>query len=821
MKKIFFFFFLVISGSMARAQYPLPNPGKTDSAKPGKDRLDSLLSLLGKKQTKTRPYESVIKGAVAHKGLFTVYEVRDSVFFEIPDTLLHREIEFIQRLVKGTPLKGSSPGGGQVFPGELLDQAAIYFSLGPDSSLVIYEDKAISQSDSNSRINTAVKNAYGDEVVQTMRIIAWGPGRHSYIIDATALVKGASFITAMKDKPAGSNFHLEYVHNYPINVEFGIYQVIGSSHYTTNVSFIALPRVPMPQRLADRRVGYFADMVHYFADDQQKALDRHFINRWRLEPREEDRERWTKGELVEPQKSIVIYIDPATPKQWRKYLIMGINDWQKAFEQAGFKNAIMGKEWPEGDSANLDDARYSFVCYLPSPVANAYGPNIHDPRSGEIIQTHIGWYHNVMSLVHDWYQIQAAATDPRARQAKFDEDLMGQLIRFVSSHEVGHTLGLAHNFGSSSRTPVEKMRDKSWLDIHGHTASIMDYARFNYVAQPEDNIPEYDLWPRIGEYDRWAIQWGYKYSGATDPVKDKEIVSRWVTDSLEKNPRLWFGTSEDAAPKRPGDDGKKEEPVDPRSQTEDLGDNNMTANAYGIKNLKRILPNLPAWCHEKDGDYNNLEEQYGELLGQFKRYMGHVLQNVGGIERTWKSEEQSGDVYAPVPRTKQEQALAFFNEQLFITPTWLLDPAVTSKIKVPRKLDFVADLQIKILNTLIDADLLNSLGSYASLYGAGRSLPPYDLLSRLHKYIWVNLATGQPMDLYRRNLQKSYIGALADIKTSAKPEIRETEAYALACADMDRIKKEIMAALPRYSGIDRDHLESQIKAIGRTENVKP
>ncbi len=263
----------------------------------------------------------------------------------------------------------------------------------------------------------------------------------------------------------------------------------------TNTSFIILPEQPMQRRYVDERVGYFTDWLMEYGDNQQKTKKREFLNRWRLEPKPEDMEKYKRGELVEPARPIVLYIDPATPKQWRKYLILGVNDWQPAFERAGFKNAIIAKEWPENDSMRMEDARYSFINYFPSPVANAYGPNTHDPRSGEIIQTHIGWYHNVMQLLRNWYMVQAGPNDAGARKPVFDTELMGQLIRFVSSHEVGHTLGLRHNFGSSSMTPTDSLRSKTYLAKHGHTASIMDYARFNYVAQPEDNIPRELLFP--------------------------------------------------------------------------------------------------------------------------------------------------------------------------------------------------------------------------------------------------------------------------------------------------------------------------------------
>ena len=815
MKKYLFFIFLVMAAGSVRAQFPFP--GQKQEKNNDGDRLDSLLALLrNKKIAKIRPYGSVItKDAVTHQGLFTVHEVRDSFFLEIPDTLLNRHLQLIKRLVKG-----SIPelfGLLKKYPGEELESKTVYFAMAPDSSINLYNDIVASQADPGSRIAAAVKNANADAVLQTFTIVAKGKDDAGYVVDITGFLKGSSALSSVNKDP-GKAYHVEYVHAYPINVEFGVYRTYGveQTPLVTNTSLIILPQIPMRQRILDRRVGYFADNVSYFADDQHKVEKREFILRWRLEPRPEDMDRWKRGELVEPARPIVIYIDPNTPKQWVKYLILGVNDWQKAFEQAGFKNAIMGKEWPQGDSANLDDARYSFICYLPSATANAYGPNTHDLRSGEIIQTHIGWYHNVMSLVHDWYMIQAGATDPRARKPKFDDDLMGQLIRFVSSHEVGHTLGLRHNFGSSSQTPVEKLRDKEWLKVHGHTASIMDYARFNYVAQPEDNIPEESLWPHIGEYDRWAIEWGYKYSGAATVEEDKKITGRWATEKLAANPRLWYGSME----------GENKDnarwTIDPRAQSEDLGDNNMTASAYGIKNLKRILPNLPAWCHETNGQYGNLETAYNSLTEQFRQYMAHVMTNVGGVERTYKSEEMTGDVYAPVPKAMQQQALAFFNEELFTTPTWLLNPAVTNKVAVPADPDFVGDLQIRVLNSLLDSARFASLASLSARFGAASCLSQSEYLSTLHKYIWGGLATGQPMDVYRRNLQKTYIGNLADIVLSISPAIAETEVYSLARTDLVRLQKELETALPKYTTMnDRAHLESQVAVIRKIMNVKP
>lgn len=759
-----------------------------------------------------RPYEKVITtDAVAWRGLFTVYQVRDSLFFEIPDTLLNRDMMLINRYVQTPHMESDLLP--RKYPGEEIGSEAYYFSRGKDADINLCKDMQKIQADPGSRLSAAVRQSMADRVAASFPVAAIGPSGRSFVINVSSFLKTSS-VAGSQDMAGKGRYHLEYVHAYPVNVEMGIYREYGHEQiWVTNTSFLLLPEVPMEQRLFDRRVGFFTEEANYFADSQQTVEKRKFITRWRLEPKPEDRERWQRGELVEPVKPIVIYIDPHTPKQWIKYLILGINDWQKAFEQAGFKNAITGKEWPYGDSVSLDDARYSFICYLPSEITNAYGPNVHDPRSGEIVQTHVGWYHNVMTLVHDWYLVQAGATDPRTRKALFDDELMGQLIRFVSSHEVGHTLGLRHNFGSSSKTPVEKMRDKVWLQQHGHTASIMDYARFNYVAQPEDSISQDRLWPHIGEYDRWAIQWGYKYTGL-GAEEDKKVLNRLATDSLAANPRLWFGSqeAEKLNPRAPSDD--------PRCQTEDLGDNNMAANAYGIRNLQRVLPNLVVWTKEEGGFYDNLSGAYNALLDQFKRYMGHVLDNIGGVERTYRSEDTGGDVYAPVSRAQQRQALAFLHEQLFTTPQWLLDPGVINKVAAPGSTDAIGGLQQKVLKQLLGYDIFGKLLASRSQFGDSLAYPSEEYLADLHRYIWSGLPAGKPMDAFRRNLQKSYINALAELVISHNPDIEETDTWSIARADLAQIAREVKTALPKYgSGADVTHLKSVLQQIRRINNA--
>ena len=818
---------------------PAPS-GSSDTSKP---KTPAVPGFNAPKQG-PKPYKEIITDkAVSHQGLFSVHKVEDKWYFEIPDSLLKREFMAITRF--------SKTAGGGVYGGELANQQTLQWEKGPNNSLFLRVITLVNMAvDSTNNIYKAVTNSNVNPIAAAFDIKAFGKDSSSVVIDVTDYFKGDNLVVSIPTSVKGrmklgglapDRSYIQHISTFPINTEVrsvktfsaggGPPSIFGPSGPSPsdaagavtlelNTSFIMLPAVPMPKRLFDRRVGYFADDYTIYSDDQQKVETEEFIVRWRLEPKEEDKERWRKGELVEPAKPIVYYIDPATPKKWRPYLIQGVNDWQKAFEKAGFKNAIQAKEWPENDTTmSLEDARYSVLRYFASDIENAYGPNIHDPRSGEIIESHIGWYHNIMQLLHDWYMIQTAAVDPHARKIKLDDSLMGELIRFVSSHEVGHTLGLRHNMGSSSTVPVENLRSKAWLDIHGHTPSIMDYARFNYVAQPQDNIPQADLFPRIGEYDRWAIQWGYAYSGAKDDKEDKKIVNKWIIDSLKSNPRLWFGG-----------EGYN---TDARAQTEDLGDNSMKAGEYGIKNLQRILPSLPAWSIEEADKYDNLNDLYKQVVGQFSRYMGHVLRNVGSVYETFHSVEQPGDVYAPAPKARQQEAVAFLSKQLFETPRWLLDYSILNKIANPAGGDPVGGIQTGVLNSLLSANRLNSLLQSAARFGDAKTYTAEDLLADTRKEIWKELTTHQPIDAYRRNLQKTYAEAMISILNPAPPpsglppgfsfgpNTKNTDLPSIARAELTALRSRIQAAIPATTDrLSKYHLEDLSERIKQALSPK-
>jgi len=573
--------------------------------------------------------------------------------------------------------------------------------------------------------------------------------------------------------------------------------------YELNSSLVLLPKEPMKPRLFDPRVAYFAVRYVDFDSNPQGIDYKSKITRWRLEPRDEDLQKYAAGELVEPKKPIVFYIDPATPKKWVPYLIQGVNDWQKAFEKAGFKNAIVAYEAPADSSWSLEDARHSAIVYKPSDIPNASGPHVHDPRSGEIIETHINWYHNVMLLLRNWYLIQASPSDARARTLHFDDELMGQLIRFVSSHEVGHTLGLRHNFGSSATVPVEKLRDKAWVEANGHTPSIMDYARFNYVAQPEDSIGEAGLFPRIGIYDEWSIEWGYKYLPQFETPEDE--IPYWnkiIIAKLQSDKRFTFGTETDRN--------------DPRNQSEAIGDDAMLASHYGILNLKRIMPNILDWTREPDKGYDNAAAIYRELVTQYGRYMGHVTTNIGGIYSTPIMVEEPGNATEFVPADIQKKAMDFLGKQLFKTPAWLIDKKLIDKASVD-PVNSIGGVQKTIIDRLISKNTIDKMLRDEAYNGAS-AYTALKMFADLKKFVWSELSSGEAIDIYRRNLQKNYVAALIKV---ANPTPQPTpqggsaasaqssfpsDASGIARAQLIDLNVGIRNALASASGIKRSHL---------------
>lgn len=792
-------------------QTPAPAPAGGANGAPNLSNFANMLG--GQRSASPRPFKEVITDkAKTQKGLFTVHKVDDKFYFEIADSLLGREVLAVTRFAK------VPTGAG--YGGELANQQTITFEKGPSNNIFMRVVTLVNVAEEDQQIFKAVSNSNVNAIAAAFPIAAFGKDSTSTVIDVTEFFKSDNQAVSINPRAkrnyslnaiAQDRSYISKISTYPINTEIRTVKTYTSSPsiggisipglpggpggaslpaandagavtMEINTSLLLLPKKPMERRIYDRRVGFFADDFTRFSDEQQKVERVQFAVRWRLEPKDGEWDKWTRGELVEPKKPIIYYIDPATPKQWRKHLIAGINDWQAAFEKAGFKNAIMGKEWPENDSTmSMEDARYSVVRYFASDIENAYGPNVHDPRSGEILESHIGWYHNVMKLVHDWYMVQTAAVDPGARKMKYDDELMGDLIRFVSSHEVGHTLGLAHNMGNSSKTPVEKLRDKAWVEANGHTGSIMDYARFNYVAQPEDNISRKGLYPRIGDYDKWAIKWGYGYIPGSNEEETEKNSSKMVTAALKENPRHWFGTYE------------RGNRADPRSQSEDLSDNAVKASEYGIKNLQRIIKGLPEWTKEEADQYENLGTMYVQLLGQFRRYVGHVTANVGGVYETFKTADENEAVYEITPKSRQKEAVAFLNKQVFETPTWLIDKNIWNKINNPIANDPVVGMQEGAMSGLVSADRLNRMQISAERFGIDKGYTPMEMLNDVEKGIFSELSSKKPIDFYRRLVQKSYVDKLVNILTPAAAQTVSVPGFGTLTVGTDTRKSDVPA----------------------------
>lgn len=732
------------------------------------------------RSTGPKPFKEVITSkAVSDDGLFCVHKQDDKYYFEIADSMLGREMLVVNRISKAA---AGMRNGFFGYAGDQVGQNVIRFEKGPNNKLFLRTISYAEYSkDSTSPMFTAVTKSNVQPIAAAFDIKSLATETNGYVIDVTDYINGDNDVlffsgqlksTLRIGSQQSDKSYINNIRSYPINIEISAVKTYGrqaappsqaggggggrggagGGNITVemNSSIVLLPKVPMKPRHFDPRVGYFAVGYTDFDANPQGVESVRLVKRWRLEPKDEDLEKYKRGELVEPKKPIIFYIDPATPKDWVPYLIQGVNDWQAAFEKAGFKNAIIGKMAPtkeEDPEWSLEDARYSAIVYKPSDVANASGPSISDPRSGEIMESHINWYHNVMELIHHWYFVQCAPNDPEARKMTYDNELMGQLIRFVSSHEVGHTLGLRHNYGSSSTVPVEKLRDKAWVEANGHTPSIMDYARFNYVAQPEDKISRKGLFPRIGDYDNWAIEWGYKlFPDLTEEQKEKEHLNKWVIERL-KDKRLWFGTETN--------------PDDPRSQREQVGDDGVKGAMYGIKNLQRIVPNLEEWTRVPNRDFSNLRAMYNQVTNQFSMYMSHAAKYVGGVMETPKMVEESGPVYEIVPKAKQKEAMDFLNKQLFTTPKWLINSDIFSKTGI-NAISTVGSLQDRVLNGLLATRNLSKLiDAEAELGTAAYSMT--DLFADLKKGIWTELPGRGKIDVYRRNLQKSYIGILDNL----------------------------------------------------------
>jgi len=543
---------------------------------------------------------------------------------------------------------------------------------------------------------------------------------------------------------------------------------------------VKLPENPMMPRMFDDRVGYFSINKYDYGIDEQRAPQRTYITRWRLEKKDPN------AAVSEPVKPIVYYVDPATPAKWIPYIKKGIEDWQPAFEAAGFKNAIIAKEAPsksEDPYWDPEDARYSVIRYLPSTIENASGPHVHDPRTGEILESDIQYYHNVMNLARNWYFVQVGALDKRAAKLPLPDDLMGELVRYVIAHEVGHTLGFQHNMKASATYSIDKIRDPQWLRTMGHTPTLMDYSRFNYVVQPEDNVPVADLIPKIGPYDKWATMWGYKpIPGARTPDDEKKTLDEWAREQDAK-PYLRFSTADARG-------------SDPGENTEAVGDADaIAATTLGIKNLKRVSDMLLTATAQPGEPYDDLQELYARMLGQWATELNHVTAIVGGFNSQQKHNGQDGVRFVIVPKEKQAAAVRFLNENAFATPSWALKPDILRRIEPSGAMARMNAAQERILNSLFSNTRFDRLVEQEAIDGVA-AYRPADFMSDVRRGIWSEIEMGPVrIDVYRRNLQNSYIDLLSN-KLNMRPGV--TDDYrALIKAELRDLNNAIAAAMPR------------------------
>lgn len=768
---------------------------------------------------KTGRYDEITKKAKSRDGMFTIHQVEGDWYFELPDTLMGRDLLIVNK-VSGVPYELNDAGlnKGMSYEDKLI---RFHKDIVQKKVWVTTWNPRVSVPEGDA-IARSVKDNYREAVIEQFPIEAFNNDSTAVLIKVNKVFDGSekSFNDLYNSISLGTAVKRELsriasMKSFPQNIVVksflttqvteGHESVPVTVETTTNI--VLLPEQPMKPRFADNRVGFFSTPHIYFNDKQQAVEKRELVHRWRLEPKPEDVEKYKRGELVEPVKPIVFYIDPATPAQWREAIKAGVFDWQKAFEAAGFKNAVVAKDAPADDpDFDIDDSRYSVITYAASQQANAMGPSVIDPRSGEIIEADVVWWHNVMTLLHTWMQVQTAPVDPRARFNTFEDEYMASAIRFVSSHEVGHTFGLKHNMGASYAFPVDSLRSRTFTAKMGGTASsIMDYARFNYVAQPEDGVER--ITPVIGMYDKYAINWAYRWLDVEEPHEELPVLNEWIT-AHSGDPMYWYGEQQDSR-----------DPIDPRAQDEDLGNDLIKANRYGILNLKRIVPNIEKWTSAPGENYIQAGKLLMAVINQWKMYAGHVMAYVGGFYINNPVAGEDFCRYVPVEKEKQREAIKYLSEEVFQIPDWLFGADIWKKSYPVRtspagEIEYspystARELQYAVFYDLMKDDRLLRMYESEVLAGCEKVYTPEEMFVDLHRAVFKSSLQGRNLSLYERMTQKNFIDALivssnkAVEKTTKKALYHEHRCNFAACRPAVDFSEDVRLRNLHFSSMGR------------------
>ncbi len=786
-----------------------------------------------------RPYNTVIRGDVKTKaGLFKTHRIGSRLYYEIPKGELGKDMLLVTQIAK------TNEGNG--YGGQALDNRVVRWERKDNRVLL----KAVSFAiiaDPSSSVAKAVDAANYDVILGAFNVETYGPDSAA-VIEVTRLFTSPpteiSVLRRYRGQLDPSRTFFERVATFPTNIEteatltinatptpspFGGGAPAGmpgappqSESYLVHWSMVKLPEKPMMPRLCDSRVGYFRTTSIDFSRPEQRSETRCFITRYRLEKKDPN------AALSEPVKPIVYYVDPATPEWLKPWVRKAILSWQPAFEAAGFKNGIIAKDAPspsEDPDWSPEDARYSVIRWLPSTIENAVGPHIHDPRSGEIIEADLQIYHNVMNLNRDWYWTQVGALDPRAKKLPFPDSLQGRLMEYVIAHEIGHSLGFPHNMKASSLYPLDSVRSKTWVAKNGHTPTLMDYSRFNYVAQPEDGIALADLIPKQGPYDIWMTHWGYApIPGAKTPDDERATLDGWAREQ-DKTPWLRFSTTDDFG-------------ADPGNNTEAVGDADaVKATALGIKNIKRLMPMVEPAVTEPLDDVSDLKELYGRLIGQWSTELRHVVAIVGAAETQEKYGDQPGPRFTPVSAARQREAMKFLNENAFKTPTFFLDASILRRIEPEGSVARINQAQRGLITGLLNDDRMARLVEFEAMAKPGESYPLAEMLSDLRGGIFGELsANSVSIDVYRRTLQRSYVEAVkAKLTATPAPRISfgqtwqisqlparpTSDARGLFRAELRTLDAQVKAATAKAANaVTRAHLQDLHTEIDDILNPK-